>query len=108
VDELQKWTSGKFYLPLGVTERAEINRCLIQWFAATNKKQTPKLEQLVKEFNPRLSKLAQEIQLYYIDEKVHSEAPGESGSTLAQVKSGTLWFEPLKNFELYLLAQIQD
>jgi hypothetical protein len=75
------------------------------------------LEQLIKDFKVKMSRLSMVIKISYqygaVAGKANTGWPtatadGEAGQTLNQMRNGTLWFDAWRNLEYEVLCVIQE
>lgn len=117
LDEVTGITQEPIPLILSPTDRAQINHTFQHWFVAINKRPAPNLEQLIKDFQVKMSRLSMVIEFSYQYGSVAGKAntgwptafaDGEAGQTLNQMKNGTLWFDGWKNLEYEVLCVISE
>lgn len=107
IDEIKHNVVERLDLPFGPGDRATLNMQLQLWFAATNKKPSPDLDTKILKYRAKLSAMAQVIVFYYRRGVLTSEAPGDAGVTLAEIKNGTMWFEACAKFEQKMLVALE-
>ena len=117
LDEVTGITQRPIELILSGTDRAQILHTFIHWFAAINKRQVPNLPQMIKEFEVKMAALSRVIKFSYqygaVAGKANtgwpvSSAEGDAGTTLNQMKNGTLWFPAWKNLDYEVLQVISE